>query len=307
MPLKISIVTPFFNESSGLDAYFLAVEKVLDQMDEDYEIICIEDGSADLTYETLLKHRSRNPRIKVVKLSRNFGKEAALTAGIDFIEGDAAIFLDADLQDPPELIPRMVDKWLSGYSVVLMRRKHREEGLLKKTTANLFYTLMTRLSKSEIPEDVGDFRLMDRRALEVVKRMPEKARFMKGILSWAGFKCYTLEFERPDRQIGNPKQSYRKLFSLAFSGIFSFSVAPIRLWIIMGLSISMVVFLFGIYLIIQILFYGITVPGYASTMVVILFLGGVQLISLGVIGEYIGLIFNEVKNRPTYVVEEENL
>lgn len=302
---KISIVTPFYNEEKGVSDYFKKVLKVLKKITPNYEIICVDDGSSDKTFELLQKQHKKNSNIKVIKLSRNFGKEAALTAGLDFTTGDAIIPIDADLQDPPELIPEMIKQWQAGYKVVLMKRKSRNESWLKKITANLFYYLANKISESSIPKDTGDFRLMDKKVIEVIKTLREKSRFMKGILSWSGFKTTTILFKRPERLKGTPKQNYKKLFGLALNGIFSFSIIPIRLFTFIGIIVSGFAFIYGTYLILRTIFFGVDLAGYPSLMVAILFFGGVQLIGLGVLGEYIGRIFNETKNRPIYIIDEQ--
>jgi len=302
---KISIVTPFYNEEAGIKEYFKSILNVLKKITSSYEIICIDDGSSDKTFELLQKQHKKDSSIKIIKLSRNFGKEAALTAGLDFTTGDAIIPIDADLQDPPELIPNMIKQWQDGYKVVLMKRKSRNESWLKKITANLFYNLINKISESSIPKDTGDFRLMDKKVVNIIKQIREKSRFMKGILSWSGFKTTTILFERPERLKGTPKQNYKKLFSLALNGIFSFSIIPIRLFVFIGVMVSGFAILYGLFLILRTIFFGTDLAGYPSLMVTILFFGGIQLLGLGVLGEYIGRIFNETKNRPIYVIDEQ--
>jgi glycosyltransferase involved in cell wall biosynthesis len=304
---KLSIITPFYNEEDGIRDYFDKVLKILKKEKINYEIICVDDGSKDKTFELLQKQHKKDSRIKVLKLSRNFGKESALTAGLDFATGDAIIPIDADLQDPPELIPEMIKKWKEGYKVILMKRKSRNEGFLKKFTANLFYNLVNKISDSSIPKDIGDFRLMDKKVVEVIRRMREKSRFMKGILSWAGFKTEIIYFDRPERFKGKIKQNYKKLIGLALNGIFSFSTLPIRLFTFMGIITSLFAFIYGAYLFFKTVFFGTDLAGYPSIMVAILFFSGVQLLGLGVLGEYIGRVFDETKNRPIYVIEEEIL
>ncbi len=305
--LKLSIVTPFYHEEEGIEEYFNTVIPILESMSlRDYEIICIDDGSLkDRTFELLKSQREQNQRIKIVKFSRNFGKELALTAGLDYATGDVVIPIDADLQDPPALFPQMIAKYLEGYDVVLMKRQTRDEGWRKNLTAKLFYRLINRLTNSQIPENIGDFRLMDRRVVDVIKELRERNRFMKGLLSWGGFHTTTLLFDRPEREMGVPKQNYQKLFSLAFDGIFSFSSLPLRIWTFLGVLISLFAFLFGIWVVIKKLIYGDPVQGYSSLMTIILFFNGLVMLSVGMLGEYISRIFDEVKNRPLYVVSEE--
>ncbi len=301
---RLSILVPMYNEAEVIPVFFETINKVLTATDMDYEIICVNDGSRDNTLELLTARAARDPRIKVVSFSRNFGKEAAMTAAIDFASGDAAIPIDADLQDPPELIHDMLRKWKEGYDVVHARRSSRDtDSLVKRKTASWFYNLFNRLSEVDIPENVGDYRLMSRRVIDVLKSLPEKDRFMKGLYSWPGFKSTMVEFERQLRAGGSTKFNYWKLWNFALSGITSFSTIPIRIGIYLGLFIAGCAFFYGCYIIFWTLVYGIKEPGYPSLMVVVLFLGGVQLFCFGLMGEYIGRIYKEVKNRPLYVVE----
>lgn len=301
---RLSILVPMYNEAEVIPVFFDTINKVLAATDMDYEIICVNDGSQDNTLELLTARAARDPRIKVVSFSRNFGKEAAMTAALDYASGDAAIPIDADLQDPPELIHDMLRKWQEGFDVVYAKRSSRDsDSMVKRKTARWFYNLFNRLSEVDIPENVGDYRLMSRRVLDVIKRLPEKERFMKGLFCWPGFKSATLEFERQVRAGGSTKFNYWKLWNFALSGITSFSTIPIRIGIYLGLFIAGLAFVYGCYIITKTLIYGIDEPGYASLMVVVLFLGGVQLFCFGLMGEYIGRIYKEIKNRPLYVVE----
>ncbi|MGB3655539.1 MAG: glycosyltransferase family 2 protein [Rivularia sp. (in: cyanobacteria)] len=303
--VEISVVIPVYNEESNLDYLFERLTTTLDKLNIKYEIICINDGSKDNTLKCLIQHHYSNPVIKVINLSRNFGKEAALSAGIDFANGAAIIPIDADLQDPPELIGEMIDKWHEGYDVVYGTRRSRQgDSWIKRFTANIFYKIIGRIGHVQIPPNTGDFRLLDRRAVEAVKRMPEKTRFMKGIFSWVGFKQTSIFYDRPNRYKGTTKWNYWRLWNFAIDGITSFSLLPLKVWSYIGVIFSLTAFLYAGVLIIRTLLFGIDVPGYASLMVVILFLGGVQLLTLGIIGEYIGRIFEEVKNRPLYLVRE---
>ena len=307
MPEKIdlSIITPMMNESLSLDLYFQQLLPILQATGLEWEIICIDDGSVDDTAERLRIWHKREPRIIMLRFSRNFGKEAAVTAGIDYCRGAAAILLDADLQDPPELIPKMLEHWRAGYQVVLAKRSaRREDSFIKRATAKAFYHLMKRIAESSIPENVGDFRLIDRKVIEAVKAMPERVRFMKGILSWPGFNITTVEYERPARSAGVSAWSPIKLLRLALDGIFSFSNVPLKVWTFVGVTISFFSLCYALFLIIRTLIFGIDVPGYASLSTIILFMGGIQLISLGVIGEYISRIYLETKRRPIYIVSE---
>lgn len=304
MPHRLSILVPMYNESEVIPAFFETINKVLADTGMDYEVICVNDGSKDDTLEQLAIHAARDTRVKVVSFSRNFGKEAAMTAALDYASGDAAIPIDADLQDPPELIHDMLRKWQEGFDVVYAKRSSRaSDSLVKRKTARWFYNLFNRLSEVDIPENVGDYRLMSRRVLEVIKKLPEKERFMKGLFCWPGFKSTTIEFERQVRAGGSTKFSYWKLWNFALNGITSFSTIPIRIGTYLGLFIAGLAFVYGCYIITKTLIFGIDEPGYASLMVVVLFLGGVQLFCFGLMGEYIGRIYKEVKSRPLYVVE----
>ncbi|WP_075185811.1 glycosyltransferase family 2 protein [Teredinibacter haidensis] len=302
---KLSLLVPMYNESSVIPVFFETVLKVLENLSYDLEIVCVNDGSTDNTLELLKAYAAKDERIKVVSFSRNFGKEPAMTAALDYATGDAIIPIDADLQDPPELILEMLAKWEQGFNVVFARRSSRDaDSVLKRSTAIWFYTLFNKMSDTYIPSNVGDYRLMDRKVVDVIKQLPEKDRFMKGLFCWPGFKSTTVEFERPERAEGETKFNMWKLWNFAISGIASFSTMPIRLGIYLGLMISAASFVYGLFIITKTLFMGIDVPGYASMMVAVLFLGGIQLFFLGLLGEYIGRIYKEVKNRPLYVVEE---
>ena len=301
----ISIVCPFYNEEDAIPAFFSRVLPIMRRIDEGYEIICVNDGSVDGTLESLLKERDGDGQIRVVDLSRNFGKEAALTAGLEAAGGDAAIIIDADLQDPPELIPDLISGWREGYDVVLGRRADRStDSLAKRLTARLFYRVHNMISDVPLPENVGDFRLLDKKVIETLKRLPERRRFMKGLFAWVGFKTKTIEYKREPRCTGTSKFGGWRLLNFAIEGITSFSTAPLRVWTYLGLGIAVVAFLYALYIIWRTLMYGVDVPGYASLLTVVLFLGGVQLIGLGVLGEYLGRAYSESKQRPVYVVRK---
>ena len=303
--MKLSIVIPFYNEEVNIEQLFKILEKVINSLDVQYEIICVDDGSKDKTLECLIQNHHRNPAIKIVSLSRNFGKEIGLTAGLDYTTGDAVIPIDADLQDPPELIEQLIAKWREGYDVVYATRRSRwGDSWLKRFTANNFYFVIEKSSKIPIPRNTGDFRLMDRRVVEAIKQLPERTRFMKGLFSWVGYKQTTIFYDRSPRYKGITKWNYWSLWNFALDGITSFSSLPLRVWTYLGCSLSLLAFLYAIFLIIRTLIFGIDVPGYASLMVTILFMGGIQLINLGIIGEYIGRIYEEVKARPLYLVRE---
>ena len=298
----LSLAVPFFNESDGIDRFFSEIRKVLDQLDLAYEIVCVNDGSTDDTLARLMQYHREDPRVVVVDLSRNFGKEAATTAAIDHATGRAVIPFDADLQDPPEIIPQLLEAWKQGAKVVTARRSHRAgESWLKQWTAKVFYQFYNRISDTPIPPDTGDFRLMDREVVEALKNLPEMNRFMKGLFAWVGFPAKEVVFSRAQRASGQSKWNYWKLWNFALEGIFSFTTLPLRIWTYLGFLISVFSFLYVVFIIVRTLIFGIDQPGYASIMVVILFLGGIQLISLGIIGEYLGRIFNETKGRPVYL------
>lgn len=300
----LSIIIPMYNEQAGLEALFSRLVPLLDETGG-WEAICVDDGSTDNTFEMLREFHRRDPRIKIVRLSRNFGKEPALTAGIEHSSGQAIIPLDSDLQDPPELIREMVEEWKKGNKVVLATRRSRPgDSWLKALLAGWFYRGINAMSTVPIPANTGDFRLMDRRVVEEVRRMPERSRFMKGLFAWVGFSGTVIYYDRPQRHAGASRWSFWKLWKLALDGIFAFSTLPLRVWMYLGAAISLVSFLYACFLIIRTLLFGVDMPGYTSLMVVILFLGGIQLISLGIIGEYIGRIYRETKQRPLYVVEE---
>ncbi len=304
MKKLISIVTPFYNEEKSISDYFRIIEKFLSQIkDFDYEIIAVDDGSSDSTYELLQAIANQKKNLTVIKLSRNFGKEFALTAGLDYATGDTIIPIDADLQDPPNFIPQMVEKWREGYKVVIAKRTSRHDPLLKKITAALFYKLAHKIMDCSLPQNVGDFRLIDKVVLEDIKKIRERNRFMRGIFSWVGYKTATIEYERRARTSGKSKYNYPSMIKYALDGIFSFSTFPIKAITYSGLIISLCSFGYMLITIYDKLS-GRTVPGYASLMSVILFLGGINFIFIGIVGEYVGRIFNETKGRPLYLVEE---
>ena len=301
---KIAIVTAFFNEENAIDQYFSTLDLVFKNIEIDYEFIAIDDGSTDKTYEVLKKVSKHKHNLTIIKLSRNFGKDIALSAGLDYVNADAAIPLDADLQDCPSIIPEMIKHWQNGFKVVIAERSNRQDPFFKKITSNLFYQLANKVMYINMPKHVGDYRLIDRDVVEEIKKMKEKNRFMRGIFSWVGYKSFTIKFDRPKRSNGHSKFNYSKLTKYALDGIFSFSTFPIRLITYCGIIISFFSFLYGCFIIINKVFYNQGVPGYASMMSIILFLGGLNFIFIGIIGEYIGRIFLEVKNRPLYIAEE---
>lgn len=301
----ISLVAPFYNEEPAIEQFFARVLPILEGIGLRYEIVCVNDGSSDATLEMLIRKTESNPCIKVVDLSRNFGKEAALTAALDHATGDAVIPIDSDLQDPPELIPRMVQLWQQGAEVVLARRADRSSDTwLKRTSAALFYRVHNMLSDFSIPENVGDFRLMDRAVVDVVRALPETRRFMKGVFAWAGFRAVTIDYEREQRVAGSSKFNGWKLWNFALEGITSFSTAPLKVWLYLGVAVALLSLVYASLIVVKTVFFGVDVPGYASMMTSILFLGGIQLIGIGVLGEYIGRMYMEAKRRPVYVARK---
>lgn len=303
--VELSVVVPVYNEELNIDYLFERLLSVLETLDTSYEIVCVNDGSKDNTLKCLIEHHHRNPVIKVVNLSRNFGKEVALSAGLDYATGAAVVPIDADLQDPPELIKQLVEKWREGYDVVYATRRSRgEESWLKQTTANAFYKIIGKMSRVPIPRNTGDFRLLDRRVVEAIKQMPERTRFMKGLFAWVGFKQTSVLFDRPQRYKGTTTWNYWRLWNFAIDGITSFSFLPLKVWSYVGVTISLLSFLYATFLIYRTLLYGVDLPGYASIMVAILFLGGIQLVTLGIIGEYLSRVYEEVKGRPLYLVRD---
>ncbi len=302
---QLSLIVPVYNESSNLDLFYERVLKVLKPLNLSYEILFIDDGSKDDSLEKLLEIRGRDSNVKVVQFSRNFGKEIAVSAGLDLAEGKAAIPIDADLQDPPELIPSLLEKWKEGYDVVYAKRtKRMGESWLKRWTASLFYRLIAKMTNIDIPEDAGDYRLLSRAAVEQLKRLRERHRFMKGLFTWVGFKQTAVFFERDPRYSGKTKWNYWKLWNFAIEGITSFSYIPLQAASYLGLLVSVFAFFYGVFIIAFKLLHGIAVPGYASLMAAVLFLGGIQLLTLGILGEYIGRIYDEVKQRPLYVIHK---
>jgi glycosyltransferase involved in cell wall biosynthesis len=294
-----------YNEEENIEHFFATLLPVLNHLEMTYEVICVDDGSTDGTWKKLLAYHKAEPRIKLLSFSRNFGKELALTAGLHQARGAAIVPIDADLQDPPELIGQLLEKWREGYDVVYAVRRHRfGESLLKRGTANLFYRLINFLSDTPIPRDTGDFRLFDRRVVEALNRIPERTRFMKGLFAWVGFKQVGILYDRQPRCQGETKWNYWRLWNFALDAITLFSTAPLRLWSYVGFIISLLSFVYGGFLVVRTLAYGRDFPGYASIMVAILFLGGLQLISLGIIGEYLGRVYAEGKRRPLYIVRE---
>ena len=305
---KISILIPCYNEEKSLPLLYPELVKLMDANSAyDWELMFVNDGSTDGTLMELQRLRQQDRRVNYVDLSRNFGKEAAMLAGFDYVTGDCMVILDADMQHPPTLIPEMIKWWEQGYEDVYAKRKSRgRESWLRKRLSLMFYKLLQRASRFEILQDVGDFRLLDRKCVDALKKMRESERYTKGMYSWIGFKKKEVEFMQGDRVAGTSSWSYRRLFSFALDGITSFTTAPLRISTIVGFVVSLCAFIYMIYVFIKALIWGDPVQGYPTLVVLILFLGGIQLLSLGIIGEYIGRIYNETKNRPDYIVREFN-
>ncbi len=302
---SIGFVVPVFNEEETLRPFHQALAEVVDRLDLEAEILYVDDGSRDGSRDLIKALQQTDDRIRLVGLSRNFGKEAALSAGLARVRGDVVVPIDADLQHPPQVVERFIERWREGYDVVYGVRGRHADSRLKGTTGRLFYRFFNTLTREKIPVDAGDFRLMDRKVVEALRDLPERNRFMKGLFAWVGFRSIGVEFVSDRRLSGKAKFNARHLWRLALDGITGFSTLPLRIWTYVGLAVAAFAFVFGVVEIVITLVRGIDTPGYASLMVVILFLGGIQLISLGVIGEYLGRMFVETKQRPLYVIDEE--
>jgi glycosyltransferase involved in cell wall biosynthesis len=300
----LSLVVPVFNEEESIDIF---LDTVLPLMERDrfrFEIVFVNDGSRDNTLSRLLDRSCTDRRLRIVNLSRNFGKEAALTAGIDHALGDVIVPMDIDMQDPPELIEPFMARWREGYDVVYGVRTQRAwDTAAKRLSAGWFYWVFNFMSPVRIPENVGDFRLVDRRAVEVLRQLPERNRFMKGLFAWVGFNAIGVPYERPQRAAGSSKFNLWRLWNFAIDGVVSFSTAPLRAWFYVGVVIATIAVLYAIFILTRVLILGIDTPGYASLLIAVLLMGAIQLLSLGIIGEYLGRLFLEVKSRPIYVVE----
>lgn len=301
----LSVIVPMYNEAANLETLFSRLKNVLSTLTEEWEIICVNDGSKDNTLLLLNDFHAQDGRIKAISFSRNFGKEAALTAGLDVCTGQAVIPIDADLQDPPELIPELYAKWQEGHKVVIATRNKRTgDSWMKRLTAKVFYKILGSMSTIRIPQNTGDFRLIDKEVVHAIRQLRERTRFMKGLFAWVGYPTAQVFYDRPARHASKTQWNYWRLWQFALDGIFSFSTLPLRVWIYLGVFISLFAFLYAVVIIIKTLVHGVDVPGYASLMCAVLFMGGIQLISLGVIGEYLGRIYRETKHRPVYLVEQ---
>ena len=303
--IRLSVVVPAFNEQEVLPEFHRRMAAVLASIPGRCEVVYINDGSRDNTLQVMLDLRARDARVCIVDLSRNFGKEIALTAGLDYARGEAIVVIDADLQDPPELIPQMIQQWEEGYDVVFAKRTLREgETWFKKATAKIFYRIMQRVSRVDVPSDTGDFRLLSRRALNALKQLREHHRFMKGLFAWIGYPSKAVLYRRDSRFAGETKWNYWNLWTLAIEGFTSFTTAPLKVATYVGVAVAFSSFLFALFIIYRTLVYGNSVTGYPSLMVVVLFLGGMQLMALGIIGEYLGRMFMETKQRPLYLIKD---
>lgn len=307
MDKLVSILIPVYNEEETLPMLYRRIVKILKDIDYKFEIFFVNDGSQDNSLNIIKEFRERDSNISYLNLSRNYGKEIAMAAGFDFIAGDAVIIMDADLQDPPELIPEMIKYWEEGFDDVYAKRRSRKgESLLKKKTSYYFYRILKKLAKVDIQEDTGDFRLLSKRAIEAIKKIREQHRYTKGFFSWIGFNKKEILFERDVRAAGKSKWNYLKLIELAVEGITAFSSAPLRVSTIIGFITASMAFIYMIFVIVKKIMFGDPVAGYASLVSLVLFFNGIQMISLGILGEYLGRVFNESKNRPLYFVEDFN-
>lgn len=304
-PPDLSIILPFHNETGTVHALFQRLYPVLGRLNMSYEVICIDDGSSDNTFTLLTHERERDLRIKIIRFARNFGKEAALTCGLHRARGKVAIMLDSDLQHPPEVIPELIDAWKSGAKMVYAIRRNRDTDYpMRRFLSKAFYFIFRHIAEVRLPEGAGDYRLLDRVVIDAVNALPERNRFMKGLMTWVGFDYALVPFDVEARPEGHTNWSLFGLLRFAFDGLSSFSTLPLRIWTVFGSILSLCALAYGLYLVITTLVFGIDVPGFASLMAGILFLGGIQLLSLGVLGEYLARVFTEVKGRPIYLIAD---
>jgi dolichol-phosphate mannosyltransferase len=299
---ELSVVIPVFNEEENVPVLYSRLVTVLERFQISFEIIFVDDGSSDGSLAAIQQFSTADPRIQIVELARNFGHQIAITAGLDHAQGEAVIVMDGDLQDPPEVLPQFIAKWREGHDVVYAIREQRKEGWLQRTSYAVFYRLLRHVSSIDIPLDAGDFCVMDRRVVDLLKSMPERNRFIRGIRSWVGLRQVGVPFERQKRHAGSSKYTIQRLMLLALDGLISFSYVPLRIITLLGLSVSLLSLIMAVFFFTKKLLYGLNPPGYASIIVSIFFLAGIQLITLGIIGEYVGRIFEEAKRRPLYVL-----
>ena len=299
-----SIISPAYNEEKNIEELYCQLTKVMSKIEGEYEIIFVNDGSRDKSLEVLESLHNKDNRIKIIDFSRNFGHQIAITAGMDFVQGRAIIIMDADMQHPPEMIPEMIQKWKEGYDIVYtIRESTEDEGLFKKYSSGLFYKLLNKITNIEIAENAPDFRLLDRKVVDILKSMKERSRFIRGLISWVGFKQISIRFVAPKRFAGITKYSFGKMLKFSFDGITSFSAFPLKIASTFGFIVSFAGFLYAIYAVYEKLFTNSVIPGWASLLITVLILSGVQLITIGIIGEYIGRIYDESKQRPLYIVK----
>ena len=308
-PVILSIIVPVKDEEAAIQTFVSRVSGIIERLNDpaarSYEILFIDDGSRDSTLPAIMAANASNGRVRGLSLSRNFGKEAALSAGLDHARGQAVVPMDVDLQDPPEVLGDMMSKWRGGFDVVYgVRRNRMKDSVAKRLSADLYYKVHNWLSPDKIPEHAGDFRLLDRRVVDIIRALPERNRFMKGLFAWSGFNQTSVEYDRAEREVGETKFRYWKLWSLALDGITSSSTIPLRVWTYVGGVVALVSFAYAALIIVRTMVYGVAVEGYASLMVAILFFGGLQLLSLGILGEYVGRILIETKARPVYIIDK---
>lgn len=302
-PFRLSVLVPMYNEEEAIDAFLDRLLPLLPSWTEDFEVICIDDGSRDTTVARVLARRRADPRIKLIAFARNFGKEAALSAGIDHATGDAVVAIDADLQHPPERIGDMIEKWRAGFDVVAATRMDRKhDSHARGFVSSAFYGVFNRIADQPIPPEAGDFRLMDRLVIDALRQLPERNRFMKGLFAWVGFRVEMLPYAHTERVAGESKFNFWSLWNFALDGITAFSTLPLRVWSYIGFAVAFIAMMYASYIVVRTLIFGVDVPGFASILTAVLFLGGVQLVSLGILGEYIGRILIETKRRPIYLV-----